>query len=1352
MIRKVEKHIPDRKNAVTGNLPSLSVILITGNSEERNRLTAEDLLSQTAEGSLFLLIYLRPDFREEEARSWLLDLREKYPNVTVYPDEEIPRPVLLNHARFYVQDGGYVTVMNSGDRIAPDYFETILSGLKKEHVSSGEDPSFRLAVSTKIQRDGKADPVSPKGNSAPQEVFYDTRADIIPYCLNGTLADASAFKNHTFREDLRYGYEIDFLLRQALRHKVLKGTGRTSYQLYGITEFDTRNFPGYYEREWYYEEIDTFWLPLLEEVEEKEGEVPRFIQKAAFLALQLRTVANLNNNNKHAVPEESAEEYIRSWERILRYISDEMILNAYKQGPQLIDTLQERFFLQVKHSDPNLRFEITHMNKTPYYGRGEVLEDSLLKKSVEIIHMERVEDGIHVEGVLSGIFDPEEGSFSITCDKQEIPIHYTERYTLTKLFGVSIYKQHPFEFFYRLEDTLHQRISFLYTDSFGSFTLPLRFSAHWSKLTEKMKNAYWSFASEGVQYMMTYNKKTLLISRIGNHTRKKRERKLRREMLFSKNPTAIKIMLLRMAYFFLERFLHRRPIWMFYDKIYKGGDSAEYLYRFSAKKKDGIKKYYLIDKNAPEYKRLKADGLKPLVRGSYLHRLIFLYADLMIVSNSTVCEFNDLPAAKSAYLRDLLNFHVVCVQHGMSVQKIAVAQNRLRDNTRLYFCASKYELRNLYKPVYDYEGRHALKLTGVPRYDGLINNDRRQILITPTWRMQAALAPNGNEGVEREYNPGFKRTMYFKEYNALINDRRLIDAAKQYGYRIVYVLHPIVSPQLKDFTKNDYVDIVPSTGDMSYEKVLCESSLMVTDYSGVQFDFAYMRKPIVYFHSDTMPTHYEEGTFHYDTMGFGEIVRNREALVDLLVDYMKNDCTMKDEYRERADDFFEFSDRNNCSRIYDVLLPYTGDLMAMRKENRFRTLPQAIKHSAVEGNLLSGRLIPKLHLNANGKPAKILKKIDRHLAFEARRTYFRKDPIRNNRIFFVTYDSNFICNPKYIAEAILRRKLDVELYWAIPANGKIDRSTFPAKIHLVRRNSEAMLRALATSRVWIENAMDIPLYGIRKREGQVFINTWHGSLGIKRLSGDDAWMKRANSVGPYTDYCMTNSAFEEEVFRTTFWPKTPFLKYGHARNDLFFNHFVMHEKRAHVLETYHLPEDRKLFLYAPTFRESGMAAYESADMEMIHKALVERFGGEWTILVRWHHKERARKTSAGKSRHVIDASQFGDMQELLPAIDAGMSDYSSWVFDYILSGRPIFLYAPDVADYDQARGFYYPIESTPFPIAHNNKELKNCILNFDEARYAQDVKTFLEGKGCYEDGRAAERIVDFIEELTSGAK
>lgn len=91
---------------------------------------------------------------------------------------------------------------------------------------------------------------------------------------------------------------------------------------------------------------------------------------------------------------------------------------------------------------------------------------------------------------------------------------------------------------------------------------------------------------------------------------------------------------------------------------------------------------------------------------------------------------------------------------------------------------------------------------------------------------------------------------------------------------------------------------------------------MVTDYSGVQFDFAYQRKPLVYYHSDDLPAQYESGGLIYETMGFGPICRNHEEVVRTLCAYMEKGCEMEEIYRKRADDFFAFDDFQNCERIY----------------------------------------------------------------------------------------------------------------------------------------------------------------------------------------------------------------------------------------------------------------------------------------------------------------------------------------------------------------------------------------------------------------------------------------------------
>ena len=91
-----------------------------------------------------------------------------------------------------------------------------------------------------------------------------------------------------------------------------------------------------------------------------------------------------------------------------------------------------------------------------------------------------------------------------------------------------------------------------------------------------------------------------------------------------------------------------------------------------------------------------------------------------------------------------------------------------------------------------------------------------------------------------------------------------------------------------------------------------------------------------------------------------------------------------------------------------------------------------------------------------------------------------------------------------------------------------------------------------------------------------------------------------------------------------------------------------------------------------------------------------------------------------------------------------ISDYSSCMFDFMLTRRPCFIYAEDIARYNDERGFYYPLEATPFPVATNNEELKRNILNFDNEKYVKEVDKFLEEKGCIDDGNASKKVVEII--------
>lgn len=815
--------------------------------------------------------------------------------------------------------GDYIMIINAGDDISSNLAEVFVKG----NVQCYDMDTYMITKAFHDETFGAFRTYKKVTDGEDIKSFYiidlKSKYDCFPFGFGGVIIRAEAFKKQSVDPALGLEAERDFMLRlmaKAMKTCFLPYATLTAYE---YEEHDNTFYRGLYMREWYFESITDFWMPFLQEMKVTYGSIPVFIQYNFMYSIMARFNGNMDNKNKHVIEEGHGEEYLELIGQALRLIEENIMLNRNKVVDCITgDTM--KWVYGILRNGKAYKFERFFLAGKIYYGIGDTLFNSLMSLSTNILFINYRDGMLEIDGTVHPILYSMVDEVYFRYNNKKYKIRYTERYGLTKAFGAAICKRHSFHLSIPVKDKSESEL--FCEAAIGNQLEPIniRYPSHFSRVCNAFGSSHWVFG-DNREYMMTAERKGIIIRKVNKRQKFIKELKLLKDMLMKNNYTR-KYALLRVLYFICRPFMTRKPIWMYIDKIYKGGDSSEYLYKYASAQNKKIKHYYLVDKKSTDYKRLKKEGYKPLVRDSLKHRLIFLYADMMVISNSTVYAFNGYTLTNSSYIRDLTHFHVCCVQHGMSVQKIAIAQNRLRDNTRLYFCASKYEIENLSRPVYDYVGYDALKLTGVPRYDGLKDRAKKQIMISPTWRMQAAMPVRTSESEQRDYNPLFKESEYFKVFNALINDKRLIDAAEKYGYRIKYVLHPIVSSQVDDFDKNDFVDIVPAVGDMSYEDMFCESSLMVTDFSGIQFDFAYMRKPLVYLHHKDIPQHYEEGTFHYDTMAFGEICHDNDELIHTLIEYMQNDCKMKPEYVKRADDFFYYRDHNNCERIYKEMIDY----------------------------------------------------------------------------------------------------------------------------------------------------------------------------------------------------------------------------------------------------------------------------------------------------------------------------------------------------------------------------------------------------------------------------------------------
>ena len=387
------------------------------------------------------------------------------------------------------------------------------------------------------------------------------------------------------------------------------------------------------------------------------------------------------------------------------------------------------------------------------------------------------------------------------------------------------------------------------------------------------------------------------------------------------------------------------------------------------------------------------------------------------------------------------------------------------------------------------------------------------------------------------------------------------------------------------------------------------------------------------------------------------------------------------------------------------------------------------------------------------------KEVDRILGVGAREILKLKTPIVKNKIFFHTQENRYTCNPKYICEELLRQGLDVDIVWRVSAKS---RGGVPASVRTVREGTFNYYKEIFSSNIVILNSVlfkDQPIY-LKKK--QTLISTWHGSLGIKRFGKKEyksswRWVRGAIATGKRSNYCTTNGTFVTASLRDTYWPKTPMLEYGHPRNDLFFdtNKEKREGLRKKLLKKWGMPPDAKIVMYGPTFRDAKNFDCYNIDFDRLVTTLHQRFGGTWCVLLRYHPtivgaaNQRGFEIASADCK-MVNVTDYPDMQELIAVTDVAITDYSSWIYDFMLLRRPGFIFATDIELYNTERGFYYPLETTPFPIATDNNRLMDNILNFDEEKYRGDLEAFLEDKGCMEDGHASERVVELIKQIIAG--
>lgn len=357
------------------------------------------------------------------------------------------------------------------------------------------------------------------------------------------------------------------------------------------------------------------------------------------------------------------------------------------------------------------------------------------------------------------------------------------------------------------------------------------------------------------------------------------------------------------------------------------------------------------------------------------------------------------------------------------------------------------------------------------------------------------------------------------------------------------------------------------------------------------------------------------------------------------------------------------------------------------------------------------------------------------------------------KIVFTNFKGNgYGDNPKYICEEIIRRKLPVDIVWLVSRKKLNDKKRFPKNVRLVTYGTARAFYEIYTAKVFVKNVRDYST--LIKRNGQLFIQTWHGAIGIKKSGADiieavrtEEWLDRVKKESNINDIILSNSPVYTQILKSSYLFNQEYegqiLEIGHPRNDVFFK--PVGKYRAKIEKKYPALKGKHIALYAPTYREDNVAFTGDIDFEKLVQQLEDKFGGEWIIMVRYHPRcfQTATKVVLPKE-FTVNATWHDDMQELLAISDLGITDYSSWIYDFMLSGKPGFLHAPDSNTYEKTRGLYFQLNETPFPVSQSSEELLSNIQNFDPTKYKENLTNFIKDKKIKENGRSSSNIVDRI--------
>ncbi len=731
------------------------------------------------------------------------------------------------------------------------------------------------------------------------------------------LSTASAFLKHetVARLNLRYDERLCFtedakLLAALLSEKMRLGVVSTCrYRVrrrLGAAPSATQQSGA--RREWWLDTLKYFQRDTITFCMARFGYLPRYVQYLLCYDLQWRLQQSALPHG--LLSEEEIREFSELLPQIFTHIDDEII-----RKQKHIWREHKAYALRLKYGKaPELHS--TSENIQLYYREHEVF--SLADHSLNLAFLTQSKTDCKIEGFLMLCTDALEDLQieAHTSDGRIFPCTPAQAPKPTQILGEAAQTGFGFSVSIPLpESTAPLALTFHVRCGASCVRISQLRMGKFFPLTHR--NAASHLSQDG--YLTTCRKNELIIQKAGLIRRIKSELSLLRELWRKNQVGGRKAVAARCVYNVL-RFFKRKPLILISDRITRGGDNGEAMFRYLASQhKHDVTPVFVVSKESPDFKSLRRIG-HVVDAQSHLHKLLHLLCDYNLSSSAEIHTVDPFAGYESHYADILNHVKFVFLQHGITKDDISGWINRYDKNMYGIVAAANAEHDAFLGSGYCYAPEN-IWLTGFPRFDRLYRDEKKRIAIVPTWRKQLMGTLDPQTGLW-SVAPDFAQSAFLQFYKSLLNDARLHDALRRTGYTLQFFPHPNLLGVLDQFEAPATVELLDAS--TQYRDLYAHADLILTDYSSAVFDFAYLRKCVLYcqFDADTFFSgahSYEKGYFDYERDGFGEVEYTLEGTVDRLIEYIENGCTLKDEYRARIDRFFAFSDGENCRRVYEKL-------------------------------------------------------------------------------------------------------------------------------------------------------------------------------------------------------------------------------------------------------------------------------------------------------------------------------------------------------------------------------------------------------------------------------------------------